>query len=101
MIQEGFPITKPMKNILHKILDTQDLMEVAQRSGVSYSTVRNIYYRTQTITLNNKIVVYKLLNAAFAKSCNELNYFTEIINQLNLMMPKVNDNRGQNNNRCN
>ena len=78
----GQPITQNLKSLLHRLLTTQDLIDISTEANVSYSTVRAIYYRTQTITNDNLIAVEKMIQKAFEKSNESINFFIDAKKQL-------------------
>lgn len=85
----GKPITEEQKSLLHRLLNTQDLIDVSTEVSVSYSTVRHLFYRTQSVTEENRAAVYKMINKAFQKSEEAITYFTKAKQQLEEMLPKV------------
>ncbi|WP_440881439.1 hypothetical protein [Tenacibaculum sp. C7A-26P2] len=89
MVEIGKPITEEQKSLLHRLLDTKDLVDISATVDVSYSTVRSIYYRTQTITEDNKEAIYKMINKAFEKSEDAIVYFTKAKSELEAMLPKI------------
>ena len=89
MIQVGEPISKELRDVFNRILTIDDLMDISTEVSVSYSTIRNIYYRTQTITEENKEAAYKMMNKAFEKVENALVFFYKAKQHLEEMMPKA------------
>lgn len=85
----GKPITEDQKMLFHRLLTTNDLIDISSEVDVSYSTVRNIYYRTQSITEENKEAMCKMINKAFQKSEDAITYFTKAKQQLEEMLPKT------------
>lgn len=81
----GEPITKTQKDLFQRVLTIQDVMDVAEKTSISYSTVRNLYYRNTTITENNLIAVQGLINKSFEKVENALSYFEKAKSELKQM----------------
>ena len=67
MIKEGFPLDKKLHSILREILSTQDVMDVSVKVNLSFSTVRDLYYRTGSVTQANKKAAFELIEAALIK----------------------------------
>ncbi len=89
MIEVGKPINKEQKSLLHRLLNTQDLIDISTEVSVSYGTVRGLYYRTIPVTEESKQAVYKMINKAFEKSEEAITYFTKAKSELESMLPKV------------
>lgn len=89
MFKEGNPISREQRELLGRILNIQDIMDVAEDIDVSYQTVRNIFYRHQSITKDNKVAAYKLVNKALAKSEESIAYFLKAKSELEAMLPKI------------
>ena len=90
MIQIGEPITKEQKQLFQRVLTIQDVMDVAASTKVSYSAVRNLYYRNVTVTEHNKIAAQGLVNKAFEKVEDALSYFLKAKSELETMLPTIN-----------
>ena len=89
MPQIGEPITKEQKNLLNRLLTTQDLIDVSTTVDDSYSTVKSLFYRTASVTEENQQAVYKMISRAFQKAEESLVYFTKAKSELEAMLPKV------------
>ena len=90
MLEIGKPITEEQKELFHRLLTTNDLINISAEVPVSYSTVRNLHYRTQSITDENICAVYKMINKAFEKTEDAIVYFAKAKSELNQMLPKIN-----------
>jgi len=88
MIQLGTPITQELKSVLQRLLNTQDLIDISAEVEFSYSTVRSLYYRTQSVTEENQEVVYKMVNKAFSKAEESITYFEKAKQELKISLPK-------------
>ncbi|MBS3993163.1 MAG: hypothetical protein KGZ87_05560 [Bacteroidetes bacterium] len=86
MVIVGNPITEEQKSIFHRLLTTNDLIDISTKVNVSYSTVRNIFYRTQSITEENKEVVAKMISKSFEKTEDALIYFEKAKSELKQML---------------
>jgi len=89
MPQIGEPITKEQKDLLNRLLTTQDLIDVSTTVDASYSTVKSLFYRTASVTEENQQAVYKMISRAFQKAEESLVYFTKAKSELEAMLPKV------------
>jgi hypothetical protein len=91
MIEIGKPITEEQKNLFHRLLTTNDLIEITadKEVNVSYSTVKELYYRTCTITDRNKEAVVKMINLSFKKTQDAIVYFAKAKQELEQMLPKA------------
>ena len=88
----GNSITKKEKEIFQRVLNTQDLMDVSQTVNVSLSTVKNVYYRTVTITEENKHAYFAIRSKAFEKIEHSLSYFRKAKSDLLETVPVLNQN---------
>jgi len=86
----GNSITKKEKEIFQRVLNTQDLMDVSESVAVSLSTVKNVYYRNVTITVDNKPAYLAIKSKAFEKIETSLTYFQKAKSDLLATMPIIN-----------
>lgn len=82
MLENGKRIPENLKEILKRLLTTDDLMDVADGLTVSYSTVRALYYRKAVITLENAEAVEALVKLAKDKASNAITFFNDAIDVL-------------------
>ncbi len=87
MVLVGSPITEDQKKLFHRLLTINDLIEISTQVEVSYSTVRNLFYRTQSVTEENKEAVIKMIARAFEKTEDSLIYFEKAKSELKQMLP--------------
>ena len=88
MLEVGKPITKAQKELFNRLLTIDDLIDISAEILPSYSTVRNLYYRKQSITEENICAVYRMINKAFEKTEDAIVYFSKAKSELNQMLPK-------------
>ena len=85
----GNSITKKEKEIFQRVLNTQDLMDVSESVAVSLSTVKNVYYRNVTITVDNKPAYLAIKSKAFEKIKGALYFFEKAKKDLLATMPII------------
>tara|TARA_R110000764_G_scaffold161958_1_gene249238 strand:+ start:114 stop:386 length:273 start_codon:yes stop_codon:yes gene_type:complete len=88
MIKVGFPISMSLQNTLQSVLDGQDLVDVAEKVPLSFSTVKGLYYRSLDVTNTNQAAAFGLVNKAFEKATENLAHFTKIKGELEMILPK-------------
>ncbi|NQZ43178.1 MAG: hypothetical protein HRT65_02625 [Flavobacteriaceae bacterium] len=64
----GKPISERLSNLLRRNTSKNDFANVALRSNVSFSTIRDVVYRTNSLTKGNAKAIALLLHAAFENS---------------------------------
>lgn len=84
----GKPITEAQKDLFHRLLTTKDLIDISAQGTVSYSTVRNLYYRTQSITEGNLEAVIRMTELALEKSKSSITFFENAERQLEELISK-------------
>lgn len=91
MIKIGEPITEGQKELFHRLLNTNDLINITSNKDVkvSYSTVKELFYRSCVITERNKEAVIKMINLSFQKTDDALVYFSKAKQELEQMLPKA------------
>ena len=61
----GKPISERLSNILRRTTSKNDLANIALRSSVSFSTIRDVVYRTNSLTKSNAKAIALLVHLAF------------------------------------
>ncbi|WP_350289439.1 hypothetical protein [uncultured Croceitalea sp.] len=64
----GKPISEKLSVILRRYISKDDLANVAIRSKVSFSTIRDVIYRTNSLTKVNSKAISLLIYTAFENS---------------------------------
>lgn len=64
----GKPIDERLSEILRKNVSKNDLANIAIQSKVSFSTIRDVVYRTNSLTKSNALAISLLIHAAFENS---------------------------------
>ncbi|WP_375325977.1 hypothetical protein [Flagellimonas sp. GZD32] len=64
----GRPISERLSEVLRRNLTKNDFANVAIRSGVSFSTIRDVVYRTNSLTKANAMAISLVMHAAFENS---------------------------------
>ncbi|MEM9646940.1 MAG: hypothetical protein AAF969_00555 [Bacteroidota bacterium] len=64
----GKPIGEVLSNILRRNLSKTDYANIAARSNISFSTIRDVVYRTNSLTEANAVAIKLLVHAAFENS---------------------------------
>jgi len=64
----GKPISERLSAILRRNSSKDDLANVAARSNVSFSTIRDVVYRTNSLTHTNAKAIGILIQVAFENS---------------------------------
>ncbi|SDQ15811.1 hypothetical protein [Flagellimonas zhangzhouensis] len=64
----GSPISERLSEVLRRNLTKNDFANVAIRSGISFSTIRDVVYRTNSLTKSNATAISLLMHAAFENS---------------------------------
>ncbi len=64
----GKPISEQMSAILRRNTDKDDLANIASRTNVSFSTIRDVLYRTNSLTKTNSRAIRLLIRTAFENS---------------------------------
>ncbi|TMU54987.1 hypothetical protein [Flagellimonas algicola] len=64
----GKPIGEELSTILRRNLNKDNLANIAAGCGISYSTVRDLVYRTNSLTEGNSMALALLIHAALENS---------------------------------
>ena len=64
----GKPISERLSNVLRRTTTKNDLANIALRSSVSFSTIRDVVYRTNSLTKSNAKAIALLVHIAFENS---------------------------------
>lgn len=64
----GKPISEKLSEILRRNVNKNDYANIAIRSNVSFSTIRDVVYRTNSLTKTNAQAIALLIHAAFENS---------------------------------
>lgn len=64
----GKPISERLSEILRRNVSKDDYANIAIRSNVSFSTIRDVVYRTNSLTKANAQAISLLIHAAFENS---------------------------------
>lgn len=64
----GKPISERLSEILRRNLSKNDYANIAIRTNVSFSTIRDVVYRTNSLTKANAKAILLLIHAAFENS---------------------------------
>ncbi len=64
----GKPISERLSNVLRRTTTKNDLANIALRSSVSFSTIRDVVYRTNSLTKTNAKAIALLIHVAFENS---------------------------------
>jgi predicted DNA-binding protein YlxM (UPF0122 family) len=71
MFQEqdfGKPLGEQLSIILRRNCSKDDLANIAARTNVSFSTIRDVIYRTNSLTKSNSKAIKLLIHTAFENS---------------------------------
>ena len=64
----GKPISEQLSSVLRRNVTKNDYANIASRSNVSFSTIRDVIYRTNSLTKSNAKAISLLVHAAFENS---------------------------------
>ncbi|MGW9684678.1 hypothetical protein [Flagellimonas sp. 2504JD1-5] len=64
----GKPISEQLSIILRRNATKNDFANIASRSNVSFSTIRDVVYRTNSLTKSNAMAISLLMHAAYENS---------------------------------
>ena len=64
----GKPINEQLSTILRRNVTKDDYADIASRVDVSFSTIRDVVYRTNSLTRANAIAISLLIHSAFENS---------------------------------
>ncbi|WP_136467878.1 hypothetical protein [Flagellimonas onchidii] len=66
--EHGKPISEELSKILRRNVTKDDYANIALRSNVSFSTIRDVVYRTNSLTKTNAQAISLLVHAAYENS---------------------------------
>lgn len=69
--QFGKPISEKLSNYLRQYTDKDDRADVSIQTGVGTSTIRNVVFRSNTLTEDNSRAIVALVEIALT-SCREI-----------------------------
>jgi len=64
----GKPINEKLSHTLRRNTSKDDFANVATTTGISFSTIRDVIYRTNSLTRSNSKAIEELLRIAFDNS---------------------------------
>lgn len=64
----GRPISERLSEILRRNASKNDMANIAIQSNISFSTIRDVVYRTNSLTKLNALAISFLIHAAFENS---------------------------------
>lgn len=64
----GKPISERLSIVLRRNVSKNDFANIATRSNISFSTIRDVVYRTNSLTKANAKAISLLIHAAFENS---------------------------------
>lgn len=64
----GKPITEKLSIILRRNSTKDDYANIAAATNISFSTIRDVVYRTNSLTSANSIAITELIRIAFENS---------------------------------
>ncbi|WP_190810494.1 hypothetical protein [Flagellimonas sp. S3867] len=64
----GKPISEQLSTALRRNVTKNDYANIASRSNVSFSTIRDVVYRTNSLTKSNAMAISLLIHAAYENS---------------------------------
>ncbi|MGX1928149.1 hypothetical protein [Flagellimonas sp. 2504JD4-2] len=64
----GKPISEQLSLTLRRNVSKDDFANIASRSNVSFSTIRDVVYRTNSLTKSNAKAISLLIHAAYENS---------------------------------
>ncbi|MEE9361805.1 MAG: hypothetical protein V3U92_04330 [Cellulophaga sp.] len=64
----GKPINEKLSKILRRNTTKEDFANIASVTRISFSTIRDVVYRTNSLTISNSKAIASLVNTAFQNS---------------------------------
>nr|WP_298995947.1 hypothetical protein [uncultured Allomuricauda sp.] len=64
----GKPISEQLSTVLRRNVSKDDYADIASRTSVSFSTIRDVIYRTNSLTKTNAKAISLLIHIAFENS---------------------------------
>ncbi len=64
----GKPINEKLSMTLRRNTTKDDFANVASTTGISFSTIRDVIYRTNSLTRSNSMAIKELVRIAFENS---------------------------------
>lgn len=78
----GTPISQELSDILKNHTTKDDRANVSIETGVSFSTIRDVVYRNNSLTESNAVAIEKLLLIAKGNCESAISESTETINTI-------------------
>ena len=82
----GKPISEKLSEVLRRNTSKNDFANIAIQSNVSFSTIRDVVYRTNSLTKQNATAISLLIHAAFENSFayklqaeGDINYLNDLL----------------------
>lgn len=70
----GNPISELLAQYLKDYTDNNDRANVAAKTGVSISTIRDVTYRANNLTEGNSVAIVELMRVAVVNCTNKIEY---------------------------
>lgn len=88
--QESFgkPISEQLSDYLKQYTSNHDRANVAEKTGVSISTIRDVSYRNNMVTENNSIAMLELMKIAVVNCTNTIQHAKKAKEYLEENIPK-------------
>lgn len=88
MANVGEKVSEKQKALFERILNVRDLEDIAIKTELSYSTIRDIYRAKNNLTSNNVKGYYEMIRKSLQKTEDALTFFEKAKSELNQMIPK-------------
>lgn len=72
----GIAISEELSLLLRKYTNKNHRADVSQKTGLGTSTIRDLVFRNNSLTINNSIAIISLINIAVNR-CKEINEDSE------------------------
>ncbi len=82
----GNTVSEPLSELLKATITPQDRANIANKTGIGASTVRNLILRTTTITEENSRALYALLDKAIEKYNENIDNSGKAVQQLEALI---------------
>jgi len=83
----GKPISEELSTYLKEYTDNNDRANVAAKTGVSISTIRDVTYRNNNLTESNAVAILELMRIAVANCTNKIKYSKQVKKVLETQLP--------------
>lgn len=64
----GKPISEKLSNILRRNVTKNDFANISGKTNISFSTIRDVVYRTNSLTKSNSVAIKMLAHTAMENS---------------------------------